>query len=332
MGNNLTNRIGYACKTLDDEGVTIPELNFRTTTVAWLNRQTRDAAVARLWDILQHNLAATQAVIKHVAAFDTRHRMLRIGSDMLPMYTEPNWCWFWQQADVRQLCEKKLAEAGRLARNGDVRLSMHPGQFCVLASTDPDIVKRSIDEVEYHTDIARWMGYGETWHDHGFKINVHISGRNGVPGMLHALVALSPSCRNLLTLENEENTHGLDTILEMEKHCALVLDIHHHYIKTGEYIQPLDDRVKRVIDSWRGERPAMHYSLSREDLLVGHCPNTLPDLEALLQQGFKKAKLRAHSDYMWNHAANAWALEFNSQFDIMVEAKMKNLASKKLVK
>jgi UV DNA damage endonuclease len=50
----------------------------------------------------------------------------------------------------------------------------------------------------------------------------------------------------------------------------------------------------------------------------------------LLEHGYKKQKLRAHSDYMWNTACNDWALSFWNDFDIMVEAKCKNLASKQL--
>ena len=42
---------------------------------------------------------------------------------------------------------------------------------------------------------------------------------------------------------------------------------------------------------------------------------------------YKKAKLRAHSDLMWNTAVNEWAGTFRKDFDIMVEAKSKNLAS-----
>ena len=46
-----------------------------------------------------------------------------------------------------------------------------------------------------------------------------------------------------------------------------------------------------------------------------------PDYTKLIEQGYKKAKLRAHSDYMWN-TINEWA--DRKDFDIMVEAKMKN--------
>ena len=71
----------------------------------------------------------------------------------------------------------------------------------------------------------------------------------------------------------------------------------------------------------------MHYSVSREDYLVDHNPDMLPDMSRLLELGFKKAKLRAHSDFMWNNAVNEWAKGFRNNFDIMIEAKMKNLAS-----
>jgi hypothetical protein len=77
-------------------------------------------------------------------------------------------------------------------------------------------------------------------------------------------------------------------------------------------------------------RPALHYSVSREDVVVGHDPHVRPDLTALLGAGHKKQKLRAHSDFMWNHAVNNWALQFTNQWDIQVEAKGKNLASEML--
>jgi len=54
------------------------------------------------------------------------------------------------------------------------------------------------------------------------------------------------------------------------------------------------------------------------------------DIVGLLEQGHKKQKLRAHSDYFPNEKANAWALSFWSQFDIQCEAKAKNLASEQL--
>ena len=255
--------------------------------------------------------------------------MVRLGSEMLQGYTEPSWIDWWQQADVQHHLEQIFAPVGARARELGVRLSFHPGQFCVLASVNENIVERSIKEFEYHADMARWMGYGKSFQD--FKINVHISGRQGPEGIRRVLGRLSPEARNSITIENEENSWGLDDCLTLGDVVPIVLDIHHNWIREGEYLDPDSDRVKRVLDSWRGVRPAMHYSVSREDLLVGHDPDTLPDMTQLLAQGFKKQKLRAHSDFMWNRAVNTWAAGFSANFDIQVEAKGKNLARDQFV-
>jgi UV DNA damage repair endonuclease len=213
-----------------------------------------------------------------------------------------------------------------VAREKRVRLSFHPGQFTVLASDNPDIVNRSIEEFEYHVDMARWMGFGQTFQD--FKINVHIAGRRGPAGIREVLGRISPEARNTLTIENDEMTWGIEDSLELVNDCALVLDIHHHWVKTGEYIEPTDDRFKKIVDSWRGaRRPVIHYSVSREEHLTDHPGHQRPDLWTLLDSGHKKAKLRAHSNFYWNTAVNEWALSFLPYADIMCESKAKNLAS-----
>lgn len=330
-------RIGFCCKFIthaDECGGRKPnsntrELNGRSTTMRWL-REHPEEAEQRQWDIMNHNASAALRMVEHVASFEPDLRMVRLGSEMLQGYTEPDWQAWWQQADVQRHLEQIFAPIGEAARRLDVRLDFHPGQFCVLASADDDIVRRSIDEFEYHADMARWMGYGATWHDHGFGINVHLSGRGGAEKFLRTLGQLTPEARNLITIENDEMTNGLDVTLAVADHVALVLDVHHHFIKTGEYISAQDDRVKRVQDSWRGTRPLIHYSLSREDLLVGHDANISPDLSSLLAQGFNKQKLRAHSDFMWNHSVNRWVRQHWDWADIEVEAKAKNLASRGL--
>ena len=330
----MIKRIGFACKFMHDDQTQKKKLleeiqrplNTRSTTVQWLNRQSVDVAEERLWDIMVHNIASYKRLIEYVGSLPPELRMVRLGSDVLPVYTEPTWSYYWRKSDVRNYAEREFAKVGETARALDVRLSMHPGQFTVLASDNPDIVERSIEEFEYHVDCIRWMGYGQSFQD--FKCNVHISGRQGPAGIKHAVdTRLSPEARNTITIENDENKWGLDASLELVDTCALVLDIHHHWVREAEYIQPTDDRFSRVIDSWRGVRPVIHYSVSREDILIDHNPYTLPDMEKLIEQGYKKQKLRAHSDYMWNWAVNDWALSFRDFADIMVESKAKNLAS-----
>jgi UV DNA damage repair endonuclease len=302
------------------------ELNGRSTTMRWL-REHADEAEQRQWDIMNHNASAAVRLIERVATLPPERRMVRLGSEMLQGYTEASWIDWWQQTEIQDHLARIFAPVGETARRLGVRISFHPGQFCVLASEHDEIVERSILEFEYHADMARWMGYGKSWHDHGFKINVHLSGKGGPDKFLRTLGRLTPEARNLITIENDEMTNGIDTTLLVAEHVALVLDVHHHWINSGEYITPTDSRTMRVIESWRGQRPALHYSVSREDILVGHDRSVRPDLSELLDRGYKKQKLRAHSDFMWNDACNQWIIGFADNFDIQCEAKGKNLAS-----
>ena len=325
----MIKRVGFACKFAEinkkNEISSVPGLNTGGTTMAWANRNKRDLVEQKIIDVAKTNILNTHALIKKVATLPERLRMLRITSDMLSFYTHQDYTDFWQSNDVQTSLARWFKPLGDTAREHNVRLSFHPDQFVVLASEREEVVNKSIEEFEYHVDMARWMGYGLRFQD--IKINVHISGRKGPQGIKDVFGRLSPEARNSLTIENDEMCWGIDSSIELAGTCALVLDIHHHWIRTGEYITPKDDRCKRIIDSWRGVRPVIHYSVSREDVLVNHDTKVRPNHQLLLESGHNKQKLRAHSDYFWNDEVNKWAATFNEDFDIMCESKGKNLAS-----
>ena len=331
-----TPKIGFACKWIDNanqvDGIG-PKDDARkystgTTTIAWLSRQSKDVGEQKLWDLTRQNLQNTLTLVLKVSTLPVGLRMVRLSSEILPVYTHADWSYFYKRADVIKLMEYCFSKIGEVARSTGVRLSFHPGQFTVLASENPGIVNNSINEFEYHADMARMMGYGKTFQD--FKINVHISGKQGPAGIRAAYKRLSAEARNCITIENEENAWGLDDSLELADLLPIVLDVHHHWCREGEWIDPKDTRVLRVIDSWRGVRPTMHYSQSREDYLIEHATAIQPDMAILKDMGYKKAKLRAHSDFYWNTASNDWVLGFLPTHDIMCESKAKNLASFKL--
>ena len=325
MFDQTVRRIGFACKIQESPGKANPSLNTKTTTLTWLNKQTKHVAVERLHNIAKHNIQILQRQMIWLAASPPHLRMFRMSSDLLPAYTHEDWTWAYFDQDMVNMLSTGFAKVGELARKHDIKISFHPGQFCVLASENPNVVENSIQEFEYHCDIIRYMGYGQQFQD--FKCNVHIGGKLGPAGIKAVLPKLSREARNTLTIENAEYTWGLDASLELVKDCALVLDIHHHWINTGKYIEPSNPKVQQVLESWRGVRPTLHYSVSREDILIDHDPDSMPCLTQLKQQGFTSAKLRAHSDYYWNKAVSAWASSFLPDFDIMCESKEKNLAS-----
>ena len=202
------------------------------TTITWLDRQEKSVAEERMLELVTHNMQAAYNLVEWVSNLPAERRMVRLGSNQLPGATQEDWRYMWDDSTNIKMLEEGFAKVGKLAKEKDVRPSFHPGQFTVLASENEDVVKRSIDEFEYHVNMARWMGFGETFQD--FKCNIHISGRK-VPGIIDVLPKLSPEARNIMTIENDEMCHGLDESLKLKDHVALVLDIPIGYVMKNTY-------------------------------------------------------------------------------------------------
>lgn len=293
-------RIGWCCKWLPpssdtgDAAAAEAALNMRTTTATALARLDPAAATARLLALVRHNLAALQAQIAATAARPAVERCMRISSGLLPLRTHPAARpRYVAEPALRALLERGLGAAGRLARAAGVRLSMHPGQFTVLATASAGALRGTIDEIEYHAEVMRGLGLagGDAWHPEGAHINVHGGARApGIAAFRAHFAPLSAEARGLLTVENDELAYGLDDLPPLADTLPIVLDLHHHWIHSGgEHIAPDDPR--------------------------------------LLAAGVAARDLRAHSGRMWNRALNARAAGHLDWTDLEIEAKEKNLAS-----
>jgi UV DNA damage endonuclease len=318
-------RIGFACKWVADDKGERERLNLKGTTITHLRTLDETQRRAKLMGVVEHNLAAARALVTRVAQEPSEGRMLRLSSDMLPAYTHDIAKFFYADTGVQGVLRDGLMHIGNAARTGDVRLSFHPDQFVILGSDRAEVVESSLRELEYHADLIRMMGYGKF---QDVKCNVHANGKLGVEGVRATLSRLSHEARANLTLENDEYSVGLDELLKLADVVPIVLDIHHHWIHSkGEHLRSDDPRVERVMDSWRGARPVLHYSYSRQEYL-GNL-RTLPKFEELVKQ-YPSARLREHSEDYPNPVANRWALGFAERFDIMCECKTKNLGAMQL--
>jgi UV DNA damage endonuclease len=326
-------RIGFAClyrhsqRSLASKELEAIEKAFnpRTTTLRWLSSATEEAAREKLLQLIEHNLDAQLKLLAYVAQLPPTLRMLRLSSDLLPLYSHPKVASFYHDPSLQAHLQQRFGVIGDFARAAGIRLSFHPGQYCVLGSDKPEVVDNSVAEFEYHADMIRMMGYGQRFQD--FKCNVHIAGRRGAEGVRATWPRLSTEARNTITFENEEKVYGVNDCLALADLAPVVLDIHHCWINEEAYISPDDPRVDRIIESWRGVRPAMHYSQPPEHLQdLGFGPDAPLEMSALLEK-VNKRDLYLHSARMWNHPTNEYALRFLPRFDIMFEAKDKNLAT-----
>jgi hypothetical protein len=89
----MKKRIGFACKWIDRpdqvDGIKpkddCKKYNTGSTTVAWLNRQTKDVAVEKLWSLMEQNIESCRKLVERVGELDEDLRMVRLGSDVLPV-------------------------------------------------------------------------------------------------------------------------------------------------------------------------------------------------------------------------------------------------------
>src|SRR5215212_821420 len=264
-------KLGYCCKFIPENGDAeeARRMNLVGTTMTYLGRLGPVEAFEKLTAVVSHNLQALRHQIEEVASRPNLERLHRMSSDLLPGYTHPVCGSFYSDPDVRRMIASSLAATGEVARHADVRLSMHPSQFCVIASANEAAAINGIAEFEYHAEIMQHLGFDHGWHPHGAHINIHGGAKAvGAEGIRAGLARLSETARNLITVENDEVSYGLDDLLPLADSVPIVLDLHHHWIASrGEYIEPEDPRVGRIVESWRGVRPLSHVSVSREDLL-----------------------------------------------------------------
>jgi len=324
-------RIGFCCKWKgwDEESKKLEsDYNFKGTTLTYIKKlKTRKEQFEKVYYLVEHNLKSLHLIFDWLGKQPKTLRMFRMGSDLLPFYTHDDFLWVYKEQPMLDLLHKELPVLGDKARTNKIRLSLHPGQFCILNSKSSDVIRRAVMEFEYHVDVMRMMNFSG-WHPYGLEINVHgVSKDMGLTPLLETMKTLSEEAKNWISIENDEYCFGISDLHRLADQYAILLDVHHHYIASkGEFIDVNDARVIPYLNSWRGITPELHFSVSPEYVLKENISN-LPDYNFLLSEGFSRTDLRKHSDMTFNQATNDWVLSFSDTFDICVEAKHKNLAS-----
>lgn len=309
-------KIGFACKVITSPEFVDPStFHTKSTTVTALSKLTVDEQMNKLDLLITHNLQAILNLVTVVSTLDPMLRMVRLPGDILPLYTHPITTNYYNDNTVMMFIQSQLASIGEIAKRTGTRLSFHPAQMILLSSVHDDVTIRSILELEYHVKLAQMMGFCQSFQD--IKCNIHVNG-GGVESFRSNWKKLSPELKQIITVENDEYTSSISDCITLKDLCPVVFDIHHQWIYSGEYVDHTNDVIKHVVESWRGITPTMHASVSQARLLKNGTPSQ-----------YSRPELRRHSSLLWDDAVNDILYGYHNvaKFDIMVEAKMKNLAS-----
>lgn len=231
-------------------------------------------------------------------------KLYRIGSDIFPWQSEYKLEQLPQYAEILLT----LREIGDFVTQDGQRLSFHPGPFNILGSVKPEVVERTIVDLQNHSEIFDLMGFEPSPYN---KINIHVGATYGdkegtVERWIQNFKRLNESTRKRITLENDdkESMYSIADLQYIHERTGvpLVFDFHHHSCHPDGMLH--QTALEWAIRTWpAGIKPVVHYSSSRkmyEEVGV---------------------KIQAHADYIYGEINT-----YGYDVDVMLECKAKELA------
>lgn len=233
---------------------------------------------------------------------NTGVKLFRISSAMFPLADQVD-RELWDSPEVRNY----LKLAGDYVLANDMRVTTHPGQFCVLSSDSDSVVEKAFVELGIHGWMFDAMGLD---HSPKWAINIHGGKGDRTSRLIEQIKSLPDNVRKRLTLENDENSYSAIDLLEVYQATGtpVVFDSHHHTFNDGDL--SMADAHDLTMQTWpTGIRPLQHIS------------NTEPALA-----GGSVTERRKHSDMIHYVPQPQLQSLRDDTVDVEVEAKQKNLA------
>lgn len=295
-------RFGYVANALGLWNAS-PSKTLTFTRYATLSKNER---MEKLRALTAQNLHHTKRILYYNIAHEIE--LYRFSSSLVPLATHPEVMW-----DFLTPFKNEWEEIGNIVQRFKLRVSFHPNQFTLFTSERDEVTINAITSMEYHFRMLEAMNV----RDRGL-INIHIGGAYGDKSetliRFHENIKQLPNeIKKLMTLENDDKTYDVEeTLLTCEKeNIPMVLDYHHHMANKQD--DDLSLYLPRIFETWKNFHmiPKVHISSPKSD------------------QAF-----RSHADFISLDFILPFlkvAKELNQDFDIMIEAKQKNLAMHKLI-
>lgn len=276
---------------------------------------------SRRWQQSPH-LSVSLAYLRDLLGYLAQHQigLYRLPGQLAPYLTHPDLPQFHRQIEE---CAVELAAVGDLARQAQIRLTLHPAFYVQLNSEHPAQVAASRRELAAAAALLDALGTGP---EAVIVVHVGSGGADPVAGrsrFVAALDKLPPGVRGRLALENDDRTYGIEDLWWIHKRTGvrLVFDLLHHRCHNPTGL-PVVDALALALGSWPpGEQPKIHLSSPRTELRRSlrrggeHLQLPLPNQHSDLIHPFE------FIDFMRDVQAAGLP-----SFDMMLEAKARELA------
>jgi len=257
----------------------------------------------RLKKLTAENLQNTLRIMMHAYAHDVQ--VYRITSKLVPLATHEqvlDWDYVSELSDEFSKIKDWIEKSG-------MRISAHPDHFTLLTSSRKEVLDGSIRDLIYHDTVMAAMGLGP---DKG-KLVLHVGGvykdkEAAMETFAENFSSLPDNIKDRIILENDDKSYtASDTLYLCQKlHIPMVFDVHHHLCNPDGL--SVEELLGPIFDTWQDQSlvPKVHFS-------------TPKSLKAI----------RSHADYIDSTEFYRFVKQakmLNSDFDVMLEAKNKDVA------
>ncbi len=296
-------RLGYVAIALKLGKVT----SSSTLTYTRYNKlKNEEERIKKLKEITYSNIEDLEKILRY--NIENSIHFYRLTSNLIPLATHPEVMW-----DFIKYFEKDLKYIGKIIKESNMRVDAHPDQFNVINSDKENVVKNTLRNLNMHVDIFEALDYKEG------KLVLHVGGASGgkeksIQRFIDNVSKFPKRITERLILENDDKVFTAKDVLYIcnKTNMPMVLDVHHHNCKNeGECIE---DLLNEIFDTWKNESlpPKIHFSSPREF-----------------------ANDRKHADYInaidFSNFLDIAKDKVDKNFDVMIEAKQKDLTVEKLV-
>lgn len=237
-------------------------------------------------------------------------KLYRMSSDMFPWMSE------YELKDLPDYnkISTLLKGVGNLASKYGQRLTFHPGPFDVLASANPNVVTKTIRDLNQHGEIMDLVGLPRTQYA---AINIHVNTTQGgkeasMQRFAKNFELLDDSVKSRLVVENDDKekqytTEDLYEGIYKTIGVPITFDYHHHWCHPGSLTQ--EEALKLASTTWGDVKQLVHFSSCRT-----------------IHEDASQTNKRAHADYVYDFIDS-----YGLTLDVEIEAKAKELATLKYI-
>lgn len=224
----------------------------------------------RIKETISNNLNCLREILK----FNVENKIFffRIGSPLIPFASHPICKFNW-----KNYFKKEFKELGDYIKENRFRITMHPDQFVVINSNDKGVVKRSIKELIYHSEVLDALGL-----DYSAKIVIHVGGVYqdkplSIKRFIENYKKLPDKIKKRLVIENDHRSYSLKDCLEINEEIKIpiVFDSFHHECLNNN--EPMGQAIKLASKTWQKKdgNLIMHYSEQKINAMKGSHSNSI---------------------------------------------------------